>query len=100
VFALTSIEHRHSIEGFGIVYLEASMHGLPIIAHATGGVPEAVRHGLSGLLVPIADREALTHAFQDLLKNPHVREELGAGGRAWAAAHTWHSVAHALYDGL
>ena len=36
-FALTSIPRTKSVEGFGFVYLEASAHGLPIIAHKTGG---------------------------------------------------------------
>jgi phosphatidylinositol alpha-1,6-mannosyltransferase len=42
VFALTSIDHGHSVEGFGLVYLEASAHGLPVVAHRVGGVAEAV----------------------------------------------------------
>ena len=49
---MTSIDHRHSVEGFGLVYLEAAAHGLPVVAHAVGGVPEAVVDGVTGLLVP------------------------------------------------
>lgn len=97
IFALTSVEHRSSIEGFGIVYLEASMHGLPIIAHATGGVPEAVQHERTGLLTPLRDTRALTDAFARLLESPALRSRLGTAGIAWARSHSWHAVARAVY---
>ncbi len=45
IFAMTSMPHRLSVEGFGLVYLEAGAHGLPVVAHAIGGVPEAVLDG-------------------------------------------------------
>lgn len=99
IFALTSIEHRNSVEGFGIVYLEAGSHGLPSVAHATGGVAEAVRDGQSGLLVPTGDGPALTQAFTRLIECSKLRAELGAGGRSWAARHSWTRVAQALYGG-
>src|SRR5207344_3338374 len=51
IFAMTSMPHKHSVEGFGLVYLEAGAHGLPVVAHDIGGVPEAVTHGKTGLLV-------------------------------------------------
>ncbi|OHE84442.1 MAG: hypothetical protein A3G75_02050, partial [Verrucomicrobia bacterium RIFCSPLOWO2_12_FULL_64_8] len=60
IFALTSMDHGDSVEGFGLVYLEAGAHGLPVVAHAVGGVPEAVTHDVTGLLVPPDDRPALT----------------------------------------
>ena len=60
IFAMTSMPHRHSVEGFGLVYLEAGVHGLPVIAHAIGGVPEAVIDGETGLLVTPGDGAALT----------------------------------------
>jgi len=60
IFAMTSMPHRHSVEGFGLVYLEAGAHGLPIVAHAIGGVPEAVVDGVTGLLVAPGDTPALT----------------------------------------
>jgi phosphatidylinositol alpha-1,6-mannosyltransferase len=52
IFAMTSIDYRHSIEGFGLVYLEAAAHGLPVVAHTIGGVAEAVVDGVTGLCVP------------------------------------------------
>jgi len=80
IFAMTSIDHRHSVEGFGLVYLEAAAHSLPVVAHAVGGVAEAVVDGVTGLLVPPADRPALSAAFARLIADPALRGRLGAAG--------------------
>jgi phosphatidylinositol alpha-1,6-mannosyltransferase len=97
VFAMTSMPHRHSVEGFGLVYLEAGAHGLPVVAHAIGGVPEAVIDGETGLLVPPGDQAALTAAFAKLLGDPALRQRLGAAGRIRARAHTWRDSAQSLF---
>ena len=97
VFAMTSMPHRHSVEGFGLVYLEAGAHGLPIVAHAIGGVPEAVIHNETGLLVAPGDQPALTAAFAKLLSDPALRHRMGDAGRARAHAHTWHDSAQSLF---
>jgi len=97
VFAMTSMPHRHSVEGFGLVYLEAGAHGLPVVAHAIGGVPEAVIDGETGLLVAPGDRAALTAAFARLLGDPALRRRLGDAGRARARAHTWRDSAQSLF---
>jgi phosphatidyl-myo-inositol dimannoside synthase len=98
IFAMTSIDHRHSVEGFGLVYLEASAHGLPVVAHAVGGVPEAVVDGVTGLLVPPADRTALTAAFARLIAEPELRHQLGAAGREWAHQNSWVRSADLLFN--
>ncbi len=97
IFAMTSMPHKHSVEGFGLVYLEAGAHGLPVIAHAIGGVPEAVLDGETGLLVAPGDSAALTAAFARLLGDPALRSRLGAAGRARAHQHSWRDSALALF---
>jgi glycosyltransferase involved in cell wall biosynthesis len=97
VFAMTSMPHRHSVEGFGLVYLEAGAHGLPVVAHAIGGVPEAVVENETGLLVQPGDQPALTAAFARLLGDPALRQRLGAAGRERARAHTWRESAESLF---
>lgn len=97
IFAMTSMPHKLSIEGYGLVYLEAGAHGLPIVAHAIGGVPEAVIDGETGLLVPPENPAALTAAFARLLGDPALRQRLGAAGRAKALAHTWDAAAETLF---
>jgi phosphatidylinositol alpha-1,6-mannosyltransferase len=97
IFAMTSVDHGHSIEGFGFVYLEAGAHGLPVVAHAVGGVPEAVADGVTGLLVPPDDRPALTAAFQRLLAEPELRRKLGNAGREWTRQNSWQHSAALLF---
>lgn len=97
IFALTSIEHGSSIEGFGLVYLEAAAHGLPSIAHDVGGVSEAVLRDQTGLLISSDNPTGLTAAFATLIIDAALRERLGAAGRAWAAQHSWGKSAALLF---
>jgi len=97
IFAMTSVPHKLSVEGFGLVYLEAGAHGLPVVAHAIGGVPDAVRHDETGLLVPPDDPAALTAALARLIDDPALRRRLGAAGRELARRHSWADNALALF---
>jgi len=97
IFAMTSVTHGQSIEGFGLVYLEAAAHGLPVVAHDIGGVSEAVLDGETGLLVP-PDRPAqLAAAFEKLIHDPALRRRLGEAGRTWAGRNCWKQSATALF---
>lgn len=98
IFALTSINHGRSVEGFGLVYLEASAHGLPVVGHAVGGVSEAVLDGQTGLLVSPDQPAGLTAAFTRLIDDPPLRQRLGQAGLVWARRHTWREAAAALFD--
>ncbi len=97
IFALTSVNHGHSIEGFGLVYLEASAHGLPVVAHNVGGVAEAVQDGVTGLLVPPHRPAQLAAAFEQLIFDPALRRKLGEAGRDWAFRTHWRHSAEALF---
>ncbi len=77
-------------EGFGIVYLEAMGHGLPVIAGAHGGARDVVEEGVTGYLVPPEDPAALAGRLQALLSEPERRIAMGRAGRARSLAHpTW-----------
>lgn len=97
IFAMTSVDYGHSVEGFGLVYLEAAAHSLPVIAHAVGGVGEAVVDGSTGLLVPPHHPAQLTAAFEKLITQPELRHRLGEAGRAWALRNDWTAAARALF---
>ena len=97
IFAMTSMPHKLSIEGFGLVYLEAGAHGLPVVAHAIGGVPEAVLDGETGLLVSPDDPAALTAAFARLIDDDGLRAKFGAAGRTRALSRTWEDAARTLF---
>jgi glycosyltransferase involved in cell wall biosynthesis len=75
--------HPAVMEGFGIAVLEAMAMGKPVVATSTGGLPEIVRDGETGLLVPPGDSEALGRAASALLRgDPSRRRALGLAGRA------------------
>jgi glycosyltransferase involved in cell wall biosynthesis len=97
IFAMTSVHYKKSIEGFGLVYLEASAHGLPVVAHHIGGVADAVVHNKTGLLVPPGDKNALAKAFTDLIIDPDLRKSLGETGRLWVGKYRWDKSVDMLF---
>jgi glycosyltransferase involved in cell wall biosynthesis len=98
IFAMTSVNLDRSIEGFGLVYLEAAAHGLPVVAHDVGGVSEAVADGVTGLLVPPHRPAQLAAAFEKLIHDPELRRTLGVAGREWAMRNCWKESAEALFN--
>ncbi len=98
IFSMTSVNFRKSVEGFGLVYLEAAAHGLPIVAHRIGGVAEAVSHGENGILVEPGDQADLTKAFSTLIQDRELREKMGQNGRKWARRNTWLQSADLLFN--
>ena len=85
------------VEGFGLVLLEAGAQGLPSIASATGGVPEVVRDGASGILVPAVDSVKTSEAILMLAIKPQRQQELGTGARMLAHELSWRRCAAATY---
>lgn len=68
-------------EGFGLVNIEAMSVRTPVVASRIGGIPEVVRDGLDGFLVPPADPGALAAKLGQLLADRVLRERLGQNGR-------------------
>ncbi|MCU1659782.1 MAG: glycosyl transferase family 1 [Pseudonocardiales bacterium] len=85
VFAMPCRTRRAGmdVEGLGIVYLEASAVGLPVVAGDSGGAPDAVRDGETGYVVPGRDDGALVDRLVALLSDPSLRARMGAAGRTW-----------------
>jgi phosphatidylinositol alpha-1,6-mannosyltransferase len=71
------------VEGLGIVYLEASATGLPVVAGDSGGAPDAVRAGETGFVVAGRDRAAVVDRLAALLTDRELATRMGAAGRAW-----------------
>jgi starch synthase len=70
------------MDPYGFAILEAMAAGLPVVAARQAAVPELVEDGVTGLLVPPHDDEALGNALKRLIDDPALGEELGSAGRA------------------
>jgi phosphatidylinositol alpha-1,6-mannosyltransferase len=74
--------HRGTLtEGFGLVFLEASASAKPVLGTRTGGIPDAVQHGVTGLLVDPSDEEQLCRAIVTVLTDQRLARRLGDAGR-------------------
>jgi phosphatidylinositol alpha-1,6-mannosyltransferase len=71
------------VEGLGIVYLEASSCGLPVLAGSSGGAPDAVVQNITGLVVDGTNHEQIATAAIELLNNSSASQLMGAAGRQW-----------------
>jgi len=95
VFCLPSVQ-----EGFGIVFLEAMVAGLPVVACRAAAVPEVVLDGQTGLLVPPRDPVALATALGTLLADPERARALGRAGAERAEGFGVEAVARAFLDAV
>ncbi|MGE2736921.1 glycosyltransferase family 4 protein [Mycolicibacterium vaccae] len=85
------------VEGLGIVYLEASSSGVPVVAGRSGGAPETVLDGKTGTVVDGWDVGAIAAAVGDLLAEPRRAAAMGAAGRQWVLDNwQWHRQAQKL----
>ncbi len=101
VVAMTS---RHTdegdFEGFGIAVVEGALFGKPAVVSDSGGLPEAVVDGETGLVVPVEDHGATAAALAELLGDPPRSAALGEAGRRRAEAEqTWEAVSD-RYDAV
>lgn len=90
-------------EAFGLTVVEAMAAGKPVVATRTGGIPELIDEGGTGLLVTAGDAAALAEALRVLLDHDDVRCRMGRAGRAHAVRHfsadrTIEALAHALAE--
>ena len=71
------------VEGLGIVYLEASACGIPVVAGNSGGAPDAVLEGVTGLCVDGTNIEQITGAIVEICRDAERASHMGAAGRNW-----------------
>jgi phosphatidylinositol alpha-1,6-mannosyltransferase len=85
VFAMPCRTRRGGleVEGLGIVFLEASAAGLPVVAGRSGGSPDAVLEGETGLVIDGTSVATVADAVAALLEDPQRSRAMGAAGRAW-----------------
>jgi phosphatidyl-myo-inositol dimannoside synthase len=90
VFAMPCRTRRGGldVEGLGMVYLEASATGLPVVAGDSGGAPDAVLDGETGWVVRGGSPEQAADRVLTLLRDPELRRRMGERGRRWIEE-TW-----------
>jgi phosphatidylinositol alpha-1,6-mannosyltransferase len=87
------------VEGLGLVFLEASASGLPVVAGRSGGAPETVREGITGTVVDGRDVVELSDAVGRLLADPAGAARWGANGREWVGREwNWQTSADRLAE--
>ncbi|PRY34024.1 glycosyltransferase family 4 protein [Umezawaea tangerina] len=91
------------VEGLGLVFLEASATGLPVVAGDSGGAPETVLDHETGMVVDGQDVEEVAETIGDLLADPENAAKMGEQGREWVSEQwSWDDLAarlRALVDG-
>jgi phosphatidylinositol alpha-1,6-mannosyltransferase len=89
LFILTSIPYKKSIEGFGLVYLEAGFFSVPSIGYDVGGVKNAIIHNKTGILIKDRKKKSLSSAIKLLINNHRLRKKLGIGARNYSNSVSW-----------
>ncbi len=100
LFVMASREIEGWVEGFGLTFLEAAATGLPSVAGNSGGIPDAVEHGVSGLLVDPTDPDEIADAITRLLTDHAYRLQLGRQARERAERFRWNVITDQLYASL
>jgi glycosyltransferase involved in cell wall biosynthesis len=93
LFILTPRQDGLHFEGFGLVYLEAGAYGLPVLGTRTGGVPDVVLDGVTGLLAEPEDVDGIAAAALRLLCEPGLARQMGLANRQRAETLTWERCA-------
>jgi glycosyltransferase involved in cell wall biosynthesis len=98
-FDLMLMPSIYESETFGVAAVEASACAVPVVASRIGGVPEAVLHDKTGLLVQPRDAQALAQACLELIDDPARRRALGAAGRRFVERHyVWQENARCMEE--
>lgn len=101
VFAMPCRTRRRGldVEGLGIVYLEASATGLPVIGGDSGNAPDTIREGETGYVVPAGSVSVLTERLARLVTDPAAARVMGEKGVAWVHSEwRWDLVANRLQE--
>lgn len=101
VFAMVPYEQYPAVDGFGTVFLEASACERPVVGSTSGGIPDAIRDGETGLLVPPQDAPATADAIARILEDPDRAAAWGRAGRELVQREfSWPIVAQRLIGAM
>ena len=92
VFIMTPTTVGESVEGFGMVFIDAAFHGIASIGTTSGGISDAIVDNKTGLLCEEGNQENITKSIDVLLSNEKLRNQLGENGRVRARKeYSWES---------
>ena len=92
IFIMTPITVGESVEGFGMVFIDAAFHGIASIGSFSGGISDAVINNKTGLLCDEGDQKSITKSIDLLLSDKGLRNELGSNGKRRAREkYSWES---------
>lgn len=101
VFVMLSRIEAGSVEGFGIVFLEAGALGKPVVGGRSGGIPDAVEDGVTGILVDPSSTEEAADAITRILLDGQLAGRLGSAGSARTRSRfTWRKVVDSILASL
>jgi len=91
IFVMPSIIHKKSVEGFGIVYVEAAQHGVPSIGGADGGAADAIEHQKTGLICDGNNLDAVYSSINSMLENNKYLE-YGKAAKENSVKFKWNKI--------
>jgi glycosyltransferase involved in cell wall biosynthesis len=101
IFVQPNIKVAGDMEGFGLVVLEAAMHGLVVVASEIEGLKDAIHDGQNGFLVAAGDADAYVLKIRQILQNPEIKEALGKQARDYVSKnHAWPLIAGKYLDAM
>jgi len=101
LFILTSINHGHHFEGFGLVFLEAAAAGLPVIGTKGNGIADAIVENKNGILVEQNDIASTAAAILKILTDTNLRRKFSKESVQWAKDNSWDNMVNnylSVYD--
>jgi len=99
LFVMPNISIEGDAEGFGLVALEASLRGTPVIASDIEGITSAVTHGQNGFLIPSADQQAWIDTIREVLADREALKKLSYDGQQYSIEHySWSKMANEYRD--
>ncbi|MFP7473335.1 glycosyltransferase family 4 protein [Niallia taxi] len=79
------LKEQGDVEGYGIVFLEAGIHKLPVIGGNNGGVPDAIIDGHTGFLVNSSNQKEINNVIETLLRDDSLSTQIGENGYKWVS---------------
>ena len=98
VFIMPSVKKKESVEGFGLVFLEANLFKVPVIGTLSGGIKEAIIHEKTGFLIEPDDKNSLVEKISFLYNNKEKKIEMGEyGHKRVISSFNWDEIIHQYF---